>query len=424
MSAYRGRRPPPRVRTRPYGSSQRAIAIALAVLGVSIFLAAFFLILDRIRDDDDGGNIAAITTATASAQATESVQIGAVATSTSAAGTTPTAPPRPTSELVAPSPSPSPTELPTEETAPTPVPEEPTATPETPVEEPTDIPSEPPDGEFGDLPAALLPSGGASGALTLNYELGMSLTDLPVSSWVYALEWPIYSLDEVAIAAENLGLLGEVVEQGVGVYRVDADSGSLFVSPTETVYSAASFEVSGDLPDDAGAIQMSAAWLSASGFTGSNMDGGTVVSRDDELGRIVVVFRPVEPVPNLAPSPSATVTIGPGGTVLEVRVNWPSSLGGAEYALRPPDELWQLLIEGYGYLSADLSGVAASGALSGTAVISDYSFAYTLAGSPANQQYLVPLVVFLGSATIDQTGDVIPVEIAVPSVNQQAGPLG
>ena len=35
-----------------------------------------------------------------------------------------------------------------------------------------------------------------------------------------------------------------------------------------------------------------------------------------------------------------------------------------------------------------------------------------------------PVVPRLGSATIDQTGDVVAVEIAVPSVNQQAGPLG
>jgi hypothetical protein len=153
------------------------------------------------------------------------------------------------------------------------------------------------------------------------------------------------------------------------------------------------------------------------------MDGGAVISRDDELGRIVVIFRPVEPAPNLAPSPSATVTVGAGGTVLEARINWPT-LSAAEYALRSPDQLWQQMIDGNGYLDADISGIDAGGGLTGTAVITNYSFAYTLAGSPANQQYLVPLVVFIGSATIDQTGDVVAVEIAVPSVNQQAGPLG
>lgn len=425
MSAFRGQRPPPRVRTRPYGSSHRAVAIALAVLGVSIFLAAFVLILDRIRDDDDGGNVAVVATATSTvpSESLAPTTSGGDPSTTNLPGVTPTPPPRPTSELVAPSPSPTNEPVADQATA-TPEPEEvPTEEPEPPIEEPTEAP-EPPAGEFGDLPPALLPSGGVSGTLALTYELGMSLTDLPVSSWVYALEWPIYSIDEVAVSAQNLGLFGDVVEQGVGVYRVDSDSGSLFVSPAEIVFAAAGFDSTGELPDDATAISAAAGWLATSGFTGSNMDGGAVISRDDELGRIVVIFRPVEPAPNLAPSPSATVSIGPGGVVLEARVNWPSSLGAAEYALRPPDELWQLLIEGYGYLDADISGVAADGGLTGTAVITDYSFAFTLAGSPANQQYLVPLVVFLGSATIDQTGDVVPVEIAVPSVNQQAGPLG
>jgi hypothetical protein len=236
------------------------VAIALAVLGVSVFLGGFVLILDRIRDDDNGGPAALVVTATA-APTSEAANPGAgEATETGAPGITPTTSPRPTSEVVAPSPSPT--------TAPTVVAASPTpASEEIPIEEsapPTDAPTEapePPAGEFGDLPAALLPSGGVSGTLSLTYELGMSLTDLPASSWVYALEWPIYTLDEVATSAQTLGLFGDVVEQGVGVYRVDADSGSLFVSPSEIVFAAAGFDTTGELPDDATAISAAAGWL-------------------------------------------------------------------------------------------------------------------------------------------------------------------
>ena len=422
MSYDSGRRPPPRVRTRPYGSSQRAVAIALAVLGVSIFLAAFFLILDRIRDDDDP-SLAVVATSTATSDAASAGGDPTEASAAAIASTT--SRPMPTSELVPPSPSPAPSAtFPPESPTPTPVAEEPTATPEPPVDEPTAVVEEPFAGEFGDLPPAILPSGGVSQSLTLTYELGMSLTDLPASSWVYLLEWPIYSLEEVQAIAQQLGLFAEVVEEGVGVYRVSADSGTLFVSPAEIVYASADFEPSGDLLDDATAIQVAAGWLATSGFTGGNADGGTVVSHDDELGRTVVDFRPVEPVPNLAPTPSATLTVGPGGAVMEARIHWPSNLVASEYGLRPPNELWQLMIEGYGVLDADTSALSAGPPWTGAATITDYTFAYTLAGSPANQQFLVPLLVFLGEATINETGEVISVEIAVPSVYQQAGPLG
>jgi hypothetical protein len=402
------------------------VAIALAVLGVSIFLAAFFLVLDRIRDEDNDPNVAIVATSTATVALPDPAQATGNATpqGTSPAPASSTMPPNPTSELVPSSPSPAPTATVAEsEPTVTPVPEEPTATPEIPIDEPTQG-EEPFAGDFGDLPPAILPSGGVSQSLTLNYELGMSLTALPASSWVYLLEWPLYSLDEVAAIAQQLGLFADVVEQGVGVYRVSADSGTLFVSPAEIVFAGAGFDTSGELLDDASALEVAAAWLATSSFAGANADGGSVVSRDDELGRIVVVFRPVEPAPNLAPTPSATLTIGPGGAVLEARIHWPSNLIASEYGLRAPNELWQLMIGGYGVLDADISGLSATGPLTGTANITDYTIAYTLAGSPANQQYLVPLLVFLGSATIDQTGEVIPVEIAVPSVYHQAGPLG
>jgi hypothetical protein len=52
------------------------------------------------------------------------------------------------------------------------------------------------------------------------------------------------------------------------------------------------------------------------------------------------------------------------------------------------------------------------------------SVAYSYAGSPSGDEYLVPLVVFSGEATINETGDVIPVSIYVAAIAGQATPQG
>ena len=263
-----------------------------------------------------------------------------------------------------------------------------------------------------------------STVLELNYQLGMSLEALPTIGTVYRIGWPTYTFEDVELARDRLALQADVVEEGVGVFRVTSDRGTLFVSPTEIVFTAAGFADGSGLPDDATAIATAGEWIELSGFITSAMNSGEVVGRDEELERIVVKFRPVAPLPNLAPNPSATVNIGPGGTVLEVRIAWPASLEASDYGYSDPLDVWIEIQNGNGFLEADITTVFATGLLTGTATITDYSTAYTLAGNPTVEQFLVPVISFLGTARIDQTGDEIPVTVSIPVVYFEEGTAG
>ena len=285
----------------------------------------------------------------------------------------------------------------------------------------TELPLE---GAYGFLPPAQLPSGGVSTTLALEYQLGMSLEVLPTIGTVYRIDWPVYTFEDVEFARDRLGLQAEVVEEGVGVFRVESDRGTLFVSPTEIIFRTAGFSEGTELPDDASAISISADWVDLSGFISGQMDTGEVVGRDDDLQRVVVKFRPVAPQPNLAPNPAATVTLGPGGTVLEVRIAWPASLEPSDYGYSAALDVWREVQNGQGFLEADITSVFATGQLTGVATITDYSTAYTLAGNPSSGQYLVPVITFHGSARIDQTGDEIQVSVSIPVVYFEEGTAG
>ena len=335
--------------------------------------------------------------------------------------------PSPTDATVTPDatePEPTPTEDDTEPVEPEPTSTEDTSEPTVPDEPepaPTDLPLE---GAFGLLPPAQLPSGGVSSTLDLEYQLAMSLETVATVGTVYRLEWPVYTLEDVEFARDRLALQAAVVEEGVGVYRVESDRGMLFVSPTEIIFRAAGFGDGSAVPGDDDAIAIAREWIELSGFIGGSMDSGAVVAREEEPPSAVVKFRPVEPQPNLAPNPSATVHVGSGGTVLEVRIAWPASLEPSDYGYSDPLAIWQAVQNGQGFLEADISSVLAAGQLTGTASISDYSTAYTLAGSPAGSQFLVPLITFHGTARIDQTGDEVPVSVSIPVVYFEEGTAG
>ncbi|MFW6074728.1 MAG: hypothetical protein ACOC9Y_03980 [Chloroflexota bacterium] len=424
MSYYGRHQDDRQIRARPYSASMIGISIAVVILVAAvIFFGAMYL----FGDDDDGQNDE--VTANQSSTPTED-------TDASGADPTPTDDTdNPTSTATA-SPTNSATATATEESTDTPEPvetevdeSEPTAT-EEPEPEPTsevdesEPTEEPFTGDFGPLPGAQLPSGGAASALDLDYQLGMSLEELPASGTAYWIEWPVLSFDDVSALAERLAINGEVVEEGVGTYRVSGDRGELFISPTETIFNSAGITSEGDVPSDDEAINAAFEWLELSGFVGQNIDGGRITGRDDEVGRVVVEFRPAEPAPNLAPTPSARLTVGPGATVLEARVRWPEQLVPSDYGLKAPIDLWTAVENGHGFLEADLSGFDTSSGLTGVATMTGYSVGYTIAGSQIDEQYLVPVIMFEGTARINQTGDEIPVTVSVPAVYAESGATG
>ncbi len=405
-----------------------SLGLSIAIIAVIVLILAAGAAV-MFSGSDDGDQAAAIPTPSGTS---ELVVLGGTPTPDRATADTLQSTPSPTTGQGATStPSatvaledPTSTDEPLDEPTETPPPD-PTETLEPePTEDDPDATALPIEGDFGFLPPAQLPSGGVSSRLDLEYQLGMSLEALPVSGNVFLLDWPLYSYEDVEAARDNLGLQGEIVEQGVNVFRVESDRGTLFVSPTEVDFRAAGFSEGSDLPDDPTAIAIAREWVELSGFTTGEMDSGEVVGRDEDLERVVVKLRPVAPQPNLAPNPAATVNIGPGGTVLEVRISWPSEFIPSAYGYSDPLDIWQAVQSGQGFLEADVSGVFATGQLTGVATIADYSTAYTLAGNAATEQFLTPLLRFEGTARIDQTGDVIPVFVSIPVVYLQEGTAG
>jgi hypothetical protein len=308
-----------------------------------------------------------------------------------------------------------------------PTPTEPVAEP-TATEEPVDEAPEPTEeapfvGEFGTLPPVQIVSGGSARSLDLEYELAASLSASPSSATVYQLAWPEWTEDDVATISANLGMDGEI-EGGPGNYQVFGSTAQIYFSGATIQYAYTSSLPDLDLGTDAEVIQTASSWIYANGFISDDLDGGVIIGRDDDAGRAVVLFRPAAVSPVLSFTPNATVTIGPGGTVVEARIRWPSDYIGSDYGLWSGDTLWNRVLAGEASIDADLSGVSGGGALSGLMTVYDISLAYSYAGSPGSDEYLVPLVIFSGEATINETGDVVPVSIYVSAIAGQATPQG
>ena len=419
--------------SRPYGSSAALSIVIVGVVMAVLVLGSLFIFRRLGSDDDQTAGV--IPSPVGTSELVQGIPTATLASTAGETATTTEAANNPTATVTAPAPTPvatatsEPDESPADP-SPTLPEEEPTPTEEilpdpTPTDEPAPTPTELPlEGAFGFLPRAQLPSGGVSATLELEYQLAMSLEALPTIGTVYRIVWPTYTFEDVELARDRLGLQAAVIEEGVGVFRVSSDRGTLFVSPTEIVFRAAGFSDGSGLPDDGTAIAIASEWIDLSGFITSSMDAGEVVGRDEELERLVVKFRPVAPLPNLAPNPSATVNVGPGGTVLEARIAWPGELQSSEYGYSDPLDIWIEVQNGQGFLEADITSVFATGLLTGTATITDYSTAYTLAGNPTVEQFLVPVITFLGTARIDQTGDEIPVAVSIPVVYFEEGTAG
>ncbi|MEX2314949.1 MAG: hypothetical protein WD628_04465 [Thermomicrobiales bacterium] len=413
--------------TRPADQSQRNMFIGVGFFVVALLVIGLILFSSRGDDDNNPGVGFSDATSTATTVASvpqPSATVAAAATQTETGPTTN----NPTSTFVSTATAgANPTETTEIDTVePTPTDEsadaepEPTDSPPTEVPEPTE---EPLVGEFGNLPPAQIVSGGLSRPLDLDYELGISLDDTPSTAPVYLMEWPAWTEDDVATIAASLDLEGEI-EGGPGNYQVFGATSELYFSGPTIQY-----VFTGDIPDvalgnDAVVIRTARSWIYANGFINDDLDGGSVIGRDDDAGRAVVLFKPAEPSPLLAFVPSATVTVGQGEIVIEANIRWPTNYVTSDYGLRSGDELWNTVLAGEGSIEADLSGVGGNGALSGTLTIHSVAIAYSYAGSSGSNEYLVPLIVFSGEAVLNESDTVVPVSIYVPAVYGQSTPQG
>jgi hypothetical protein len=283
-------------------------------------------------------------------------------------------------------------------------------------------------GDYGELPPGDLPSGSSVPVrLDLDYSLAMSLQQVPKDAPAYLLQARSWNKEQATALARALGITGDVVDQGGGSFRVTG-GGDLYISGNLVQYIGGQNPATpstGSLGSDDALVQAARAWLIRYNLVGSNPGSGTVVSRDDAARQALVRIKPAEPQSILSAIPSATVSLGPGGAVVEANVRWPGSLQRSNYGLRSAEDLWNDASQGRGYIEIPAESLpAGSGAVSGTVSVTAAGLAYPTAGNPEDQQYLVPLVVFSGHATISGASGQVPVRIYVPAVEAQAAPRG
>ena len=285
-------------------------------------------------------------------------------------------------------------------------------------------------GDYGPLPSADIPSGSpGAGRLQLDYHLNMSLQEIPQQAAVYSLQPRVWTSSDAATLAKSLGITGAVQDQGNGSFRASGN-GELYISNSLVQYIAPPGGTSGTptataLPANPTLVQTAHDWLITQNLLGAAIGPGSVTSRDENSNIAQVQFKPVEPNDLLSAIPSANITLGAGGTVTEAFVRWPSSMPRSTYGLRSAADLWSDASSGRGYVEVDDSALpSGTSALTGTATITSTSVAYTTAGSPETQQYLVPLVVFEGQATVQGSAAPIPIKIYVSAVDAQAAPRG
>ena len=112
-----------------------------------------------------------------------------------------------------------------------------------------------------------------------------------------------------------------------------------------------------ELPDDETALGYAREWLRTAGLLPNNVDDGTVVSRSEETQRVIVQFIPLEPENLVAAYPSAVVTIGPNGEVIEASVRWPVIDRYDIYQLREPTDAWAEVASGEAFLDQSAPAV-------------------------------------------------------------------
>lgn len=295
---------------------------------------------------------------------------------------------------------------------------------------PTPVPrTTPAVGDFGELPPGDVPSGSSvPRPLELEYTLNMNVNQIPKSAPVYQLDARTWTQQEAANLAKALGITGAVQDQGGGSYRVSG-GGDLYISSGLVQYiagpaSAATPDTGRLAPNDT-LIQAARTWLTRHNLAASNVGSGVVVSRDESAGQALVRIKPSQPETILSAVPSATIALSGSARVVEANVRWPGAMPSSSYGLRSGAEMWEDVLRKRGFVEIPADSVpGGSGALTGQVSITGVSLAYTTAGLPGEDQYLVPLVVFTGQANLTGGSAPVPVKIYVAAVGAQTTPRG
>jgi len=285
-----------------------------------------------------------------------------------------------------------------------------------------------PTGEVAiELPPADFPSTNEQGfTYALEASLAADFSEAPLDAEVYRIDAAVPTEADVAALVTSLGITGAVESRGGDVFVASGD-GDLFVTPTLIQYLSPPVAATDDpLPADDEAIILARDWLQRTGLIEPDMGEGEIIPQSSDTGRTFVQFRPVEPGRILAAYPSIVVTLGPGGAVLEARVQWPTVVVYELYRLRDAELAWRDVELGRAYIEAPLegSGIEPATLIEGTVTYDRIEVGYTTSGLPGGDQFLQPVFIFSGEVVPVDSEESYPISAYVPALPDSGAPVG
>ncbi len=302
----------------------------------------------------------------------------------------------------------------------------PTATPVTVAQDATEAPTSSGESELApQLPSVDLPT---MNAMSYRFELdstwdgsGGTPKELPV----YTFSPVNYTEEQVQQIAETLGIEGEITSQGDGIFTIVGD-GSIYTTPGLLQYVSSAEAPDEDLPGDSEAIASAREWLRTSNLLPANSGDGEIAATIETPARKIVAFKPSNPSPLLATTPGITVTVGPGGTVLEARISWANIEQGDMFRLRGEQDAFTEISSRQSYLDVTLpeDQFPQGSLINGTASYDTVSIAYSTSGAVGEQQYLQPVYVFEGSVKPEGSEESFAITAYVPAIVTGLQPVG
>lgn len=271
---------------------------------------------------------------------------------------------------------------------------------------------------FGTLPSVQSFANAPPG-LTFSYQLSGALSGGGGSADVFRIAWATPTAAQVDTLARKLGLTGPVRESKAGAYTVDGN-GKLSVDGRMTVYDPATPTATMMPPptDDRAAIASARSWLLARDLL--PMDIGAVDVQYSP-GTVDVIFHPKSLPDLLSAIPGVRIHMQSDGAVTEMKRMWPAQLIPGAYDLISLDAAWATVSQ-RGMLDVRLppNTILPPGAEART-VIDNVSISYAYAGG-TSADYLQPVYVFNGHATITGIPAPISMRVAVPAVRDTTLP--
>lgn len=248
---------------------------------------------------------------------------------------------------------------------------------------------------------------------------------VPRDSSIYRFTSVSYSEEDVSHIADTLGVDGEITSQGEDTYTVEGE-GSIYTTPGLLQFTSAVEGPDEEMPDDQSAIAYARDWLRISDLLPPNIGEGTIVARIEQPARLIVGFTPADPSPLLSSTPGITVTVGPGGSILEARLSWADITEAETFRLRGVDDAFTLVESRQSYLDVDLptDTYPQGSTIKGIATYDKVSIAYTTSGAVGQPQYLQPVYVFTGDLQPEGSDESFDITAYVPAIVTGQQPVG